>query len=87
MEVIICIFCLFVMICIFQPAGESSAIRCFAKIRPPLPSEAAKLDIKVAGATKLTTPVGGVESTFTFDGIYDADVKTVSIDESQASFI
>ncbi|XP_067946221.1 chromosome-associated kinesin KIF4A-like [Watersipora subatra] len=58
-----------------MPAGESSAVRVFAKIRPALPSEAAKLDIKVSGS-KLTTPVGGVESSFTFDGIYDADSKT-----------
>ena len=43
-----------------------------------MPSEAVKADIKING-DKISTPIEGVEATYAFDGVYGADVKTVSL--------
>lgn len=50
-------------------------MRCFAKVRSSLPSEANQSDIKISGE-RLTAAIGGVESTYSFDGVYGPDVKT-----------
>ena len=44
-----------------------------------MPSEAVKADIKING-DKISTPIEGVDATYAFDGVYGADVKTVSLD-------